>query len=89
MKPVYFKEILLLVIVGLGLWWWQDGDIAQNKTGKSQLQQQMGESIRLIKDNLTKPPELTTRKIDKTISIEQAQAEKKDKVLVTGEGTVI
>ena len=52
MKPVYFKEILLLVIVGLGLWWWQDGDIAQNKTDKSQLQQQMGESIRLIKDNL-------------------------------------
>ena len=89
MKPVYFKEIVLLVIVGLGLWWWQDGDIAQNKTDKSQLQQQMGESIRLIKDNLTKPPVLTTRKIDKTISIEQAQTEKKDKVQVTGEGTVI
>lgn len=89
MKSLYLKELLLLIGIGIGLWWWQNENSLETKADTSQLQQQVSESFKSIKENLTKPPTNDVSRQQNIVSIEQAQRENLAKTQVIGEGKVI
>ncbi|WP_239324738.1 DUF3465 domain-containing protein [Snodgrassella gandavensis] len=80
------KNIILLVIVALGLWWWQYGAVDEQQ--KSHAQEQIVESFKSIRNNLTGAPS-TSSPVLGAIPVQQAQNENLDKVQVYGEGKVI
>jgi hypothetical protein len=90
-KSVYkiftMKNIILLIIVALGFWWWQHGTVDEQQ--KSQLQEQIVDSFKSIRNNFTEGASAPSDQIRTAIPVKQAQDKNLDKVQVYGEGNVI